>query len=297
MGEQIKRIGIILAGVEGTRLYPLTKSISKQLLPIYDKPMIYYPLTTLMMAGVSEIIIILKSCDYVFFKKLIGDGSQFGIKVEYCFQDEAKGLADAFIVGEDLIKNRPSILILGDNLFHGNNLLDIIKKGASRISGASIFGYPIKNNKSYGVPSFDKCGKVIEIEEKPIQPKSEYAITGLYMYDSEVVKKAKSLRPSKRGELEITDLNNIYLKENNLNISFFKRGITWLDTGTFSSLSEASSYVKILEERQGLKIGCPEEVAWRNNWISNAELERIITNLGENSYKAYLQNLLKKSSR
>ena len=287
----MSRKGIILAGGLGTRLYPITKVISKQLLPIYDKPMIYYPLATLMMADIREILIISTSRDRGNFKKLLGDGSNLGISIEYRTQDIPDGLAQAFLIGESFIKESQSALILGDNLFHGNDEM-VAKVSASNEKGAHIFAYPVHDPERYGVVSFNKEGKVIEIKEKPSHPKTKFAITGLYFYDNSVVERAKTIVPSKRGELEITDLNNLYLKENLLTVELMGKSMAWLDAGTVDSLHEASSYIKTLEQRQGQKIGLPEEVAWKKGWINSDQLVKIADPLKKSGYGKYLINLL-----
>ena len=287
----MSRKGIILAGGLGTRLYPITEVISKQLLPIYDKPMIYYPLATLMMADIREILIISTSRDRGNFKKLLGDGSNLGISIEYRTQDIPDGLAQAFLIGESFIKESQSALILGDNLFHGNDEM-VAKVSASNEKGAHIFAYPVHDPERYGVVSFNKDGKVIEIKEKPSHPKTKFAITGLYFYDNSVVERAKTIVPSKRGELEITDLNNLYLKENLLTVELMGKSMAWLDAGTIDSLHEASSYIKTLEQRQGQKIGLPEEVAWKKGWINSDQLVRMADPLKKSGYGKYLINLL-----
>ena len=285
------RKGIILAGGNGTRLSPLTKSVSKQLLPVYDKPMIYYPLSTLMLGGIREILLISKPEDLLSFKNLLGSGENFGIELSYETQKNPNGLAEAFLIGEKFINNCPVTLILGDNLFHGASLTEQINLQSLNKKGSTIFAYQVKDPERYGVVEFDKNNNVLGIEEKPNSPKSNFAITGIYFYDSTVVEKAKSLFPSKRGELEITDINMLYLKENNLKVEVLNRGIAWLDTGKYDSLYEASGYVYTLQKRQGLKISCPEEIAWRKNWISKEKLLKIAENYKNNEYGRYLQNL------
>ena len=287
------RKGIILAGGSGTRLTPITSAVSKQLLPVYDKPMIYYPLCTLMSGGIREILIITKSIDKSAFKNLLGDGSSFGIEIIYKVQDNPGGIAEAFLIGEDFIKNSNTALILGDNLFHGDSLKLKMKNASKRNEGATIFAYPVNDPKRYGVVEFDKEGIAVEIEEKPNNPKSNLAVTGLYFYDSSVVDKAKSLSPSKRGELEITDLNMLYMKEKQLKVESMDSGMAWLDTGTFDSLFEASGYIYTLQKRQGLKIGCPEEIAWRNKWITTEKLEEISKDYKNIDYSNYLNKLFK----
>ncbi len=285
--------GIILAGGKGTRLYPLTKVISKQLLPVYDKPMIFYPLTTLIHAGIKDILIIINPYDETLFKKLLGDGRQWGINISFKIQHKPEGLAQAFLIGEDFIGSSNVVLILGDNLFHGDTLEKHFTRSKSRKVGSTIFAYPVKNPQRYGVPEFDKDGKIISIEEKPQYPKSRYAITGIYFFDNSVIKKASKVLPSKRGELEITDLIKMYLNEMKLHLELLGRGITWLDTGNIDSLNSASNYVKIMEQRQGLKLGCPEEIAWRKGLISNQDLLDLAKPLIKSGYGNYLIELLK----
>ncbi len=286
------RKGIILAGGNGTRLSPLTKSVSKQLLPVYDKPMIYYPLSTLMLGGIREILIISKPEDGSSFKNLLGTGEDFGIEISYAIQKNPNGLAEAFLIGEKFINNSPVTLILGDNLFHGASLTEQINLQSLNKKGSTIFAYQVKDPERYGVVEFDKNNNVLGIEEKPNSPKSNFAITGIYFYDSTVVEKAKSLSPSKRGELEITDINMLYLNEKKLKVEVLNRGIAWLDTGKYDSLYEATGYVYTLQKRQGLKISCPEEIAWRKGWISKEKLSKIAENYKNNEYGRYLQNLL-----
>ena len=286
------RKGIILAGGNGTRLSPLTKSVSKQLLPVYDKPMIYYPLSTLMLGGIREILIISKPEDGSSFKNLLGTGEDFGIEISYAIQKNPNGLAEAFLIGEKFINNSPVTLILGDNLFHGASLTEQINLQSLNKKGSTIFAYQVKDPERYGVVEFDKNNNVLGIEEKPNSPKSNFAITGIYFYDSTVVEKAKSLLPSKRGELEITDINMLYLNEKKLKVEVLNRGIAWLDTGKYDSLYEATGYVYTLQKRQGLKISCPEEIAWRKGWISKEKLSKIAENYKNNEYGRYLQNLL-----
>ena len=287
------RKGIILAGGNGTRLYPITKALSKQLLPIYDKPMIYYPLTTLMLAGVSEILIIVNEFDLSNFKRLLGDGSQFGMSIEYCIQEKPKGIADAFRIGKDFLNSSKSILILGDNIFYGGGLSSQLQIANSN-KGATIFGYFVKDPQRYGVIEFDENSKVINIEEKPKNPKSNFAVTGIYFFDESVVDKSYAIKPSHRGELEITDLNRLYLEEKNLKVIKLGRGTAWLDTGTFDSFNEAGNYVKAIENRQNLKIGCPEEVAWRTGLIDSEKLFNLAQPLLKSSYGKYLLSLLNK---
>ncbi|MEO8670005.1 MAG: glucose-1-phosphate thymidylyltransferase RfbA [Tahibacter sp.] len=280
--------GIILAGGSGTRLYPLTQVISKQLLPVYDKPMIYYPLSTLMLAGIRDVLVINTPHEQALFKQLLGDGSQWGIRISYAAQPSPDGLAQAFLIGRDFVANDPSCLILGDNIFYGHGLTDVLKSAAGRPSGATVFGYWVSDPERYGVAQFDPSGKVIGLEEKPNTPKSNYAVTGLYFYDSRVCDYAASLKPSPRGELEITDLNRCYLDEGTLMLEKLGRGYAWLDTGTHDSLVEASNYIETIENRQGLKVCCPEEIAFSNGWIDAAQLRELAKPLAKNAYGRYL---------
>ena len=291
----VRRKGIILAGGSGSRLYPITKATSKQLIPVYDKPMIYYPLSTLMLAGIRDILIITTPHDNENFKELLGDGSQFGITIEYKIQSKPEGIAQAFLIAEDFIENSTVSLILGDNLFHGDFLVNRLQKSYELNEGASIFAYSVVDPERYGVVEFNSKGIAYNIEEKPKHPKSKFAITGLYFYDNTVVEKAKKIKPSKRGELEITDLNKMYMNEGKLIVEKMNRGMTWLDTGTTDSLHEASSYIRSLEKRQGLKIGCPEEVAWRVGFIDDAQLYSLSIDLTKSGYGEYLQNILNES--
>ncbi len=283
--------GIILAGGSGTRLYPLTKVTSKQLLPIYDKPMIYYPLSTLMLAQIKEILIISTPQDIDNFKRLLGDGSQFGIKLEYKIQEVPNGLAQAFVLGEEFIKDDNVCMILGDNIFYGNKFAEILKKAKNKTSGATVFGQYVNDPERFGVVEFDKNGKVISLEEKPKNPKSNYAVVGLYFYDNRVVEYAKGLKPSARGEYEITDLNKIYLENNELECELFGRGFAWLDTGTIESLSKATNYIKTIEEVQGIKISVPEEIAYYNKWITKEQLLDAASLYGKSNYGQHLINV------
>ena len=289
-----KRKGIILAGGKGTRLNPLTKATSKQLLPIYDKPMIYYPLTTLMIAGIREILIICNPEHQIGFQTLLGDGHNWGINIQYKCQPKADGIAQAFLLGEKFINNEPCVLILGDNLFYGNELTHLLKKANKNTDGATLFVYPVSKPSRYGIVSFNKKKEVITIEEKPKNPKSNFAVTGIYFFDKEVTRYAKQLKPSQRGELEITDINNKYLERNKLNVEFLSRGMAWLDTGTFDDLQDAGQFIRTLEKRQGLKVGCPEEIAWRNGLINDNQFKRLAENDCNDFYSNYLLELLLK---
>ena len=285
--------GIILAGGSGTRLYPLTKAISKQILPIYDKPMIYYPLSVLMLANIREILIISTPRDLLVFEELLGDGSQLGIKLEFKIQKHPNGLAEAFIIGEEFIGDDNVCLILGDNVFYGAGFSGLIEEAEILKDGAIVFGYPVKDPRAYGVVEFDKSGKAISLEEKPENPKSNYAIPGLYFYDNTVVKKSKSIKPSARGELEITTINEKYLKEGKLNVKQLGRGITWLDTGTHEALLQAANYVETIQNRQGYYIACIEEIAYRKKWIKETQLKQLASSMLKTEYGKYLMDLLK----
>jgi glucose-1-phosphate thymidylyltransferase len=290
----MRRKGIILAGGSGSRLYPLTIAVSKQLMPVYDKPMIYYPLSVLMLAGIREVLVISTPQDLPLFKLLLGTGAQFGLSLSYAAQPKPEGLAQAFHIAGDtgfLTGKEPSALVLGDNLFYGAEFVTSLKEAAGRTAGATIFGYHVSNPESYGVVEFAKDGRVVSLEEKPARPKSQYAVPGLYFYDTEVVPLARSLKPSARGELEITDLNRLYLNRSQLHVELFGRGTAWLDTGTHDSLLEAAQFVHVIENRQGLKIACLEEIAYRQGWIDRAQLEANITRLGKSSYAAYLRRM------